>query len=183
MSRVSIYYHMTLSPPGSLRCKVMVDKEAQESSVYVSFKTTRSGLTSPAEYLEYMKVRQRLRKGRVQGGGPRSGVLTLGSTWISGRRGSCQGGKCPSPSGPGLWELTRTALSFRLFNLPPHHPPLQDRVFETALSSRLFKLSRETDPPFASAALGQEPLTATIQTHTLTATPMEGGSLWGVGGG
>ena len=58
------------------------------------------------------------------------------------------------------------------------HPPpvLQDRVFETALSSRLFKLSCETDPPFASAALGQEPLTATIQTHTLTATPMEGGS-------
>ena len=43
----------------------MVDKEAQESSVYVSFKTPRIGLTSPAQYLEYMKVRQHPPKERV----------------------------------------------------------------------------------------------------------------------
>ena len=55
----------------------MVDKEVQESSVYVSFKTPRIGLTSPAQYLEYMKVRQHSRKGwGLQGERPRRSSST-----------------------------------------------------------------------------------------------------------
>ena len=52
--------------------------------------------------------------------------------------------------------------------------PLQDLVFEFALSNRLFKLSRLTDPPFSTASISQEPLTATVQSKVLSAVVMEG---------
>ena len=75
----------------------MVDKEAQESSVYVSFKTPRIGLTSPAQYLEYMKVRQHPLKERVGLQGRKAAAAavargeaapTQGKSGASGEKGS-----------------------------------------------------------------------------------------------
>ena len=86
------------------RCKVMIDKEAQETTVYVSFKLDRQGTITPAQYLEQIK----------------------------------------------------------------------DLAFQSVVSSRLFKLSRGTDPPFSSAGVGQEALTVSIMSNTLTATAIDG---------
>mmetsp|Transcript_12208 Transcript_12208/g.26250 ORF Transcript_12208/g.26250 Transcript_12208/m.26250 type:complete len:1102 (+) Transcript_12208:74-3379(+) len=44
----------TLSQHEVPRCKVMVDKEAQDSTVFVSFKHPRSKTTTPAEFLEHL---------------------------------------------------------------------------------------------------------------------------------
>ena len=56
----------------------------------------------------------------------------------------------------------------------------QDSVFEVALGSRLFKLSRETEkPPFAAATASTEPLCNTASSYNLTAVSLEGGCVWG----
>lgn len=47
-------------------------------------------------------------------------------------------------------------------------------IFQEALNTRLWKLSREADPPFASAAVGEEPVCGTTQSVVMSATAMEG---------
>ena len=82
----------------------------------------------------------------------------------------------PNPRSP-LQEAQESTVyvSFkteRSANMTPNQylRQLRGLVFESALSNRLFKLSRGADPPFASASVGSEPLTVSITSNTLSAT-------------
>ncbi|KAJ9517538.1 hypothetical protein QJQ45_024978 [Haematococcus lacustris] len=50
-------------------------------------------------------------------------------------------------------------------------------VFHEVLNTRLYKLSRGPDPPFASANVSDDPLTATTHSRVLAASAMEGQAL------
>jgi len=50
----------------------------------------------------------------------------------------------------------------------------QSWVFQEVLNTRLFKLSREQEPPFATASISEEALCSTTQSVVLSAVAMEG---------
>ncbi|KAF5842254.1 peptidase M16 inactive domain-containing protein, partial [Dunaliella salina] len=92
------------TPHTQPRYKVFIDKEVQESTVFVSFKQKRPPMSTPKQLLDHF----------------------------------------------------------------------ESYVFQEVLNTRLFKLSREQEPPFAVAAVSEEPLCATTQSLVLTAVAMEG---------
>ncbi len=96
-----------LVPHSEPRCRVFVDKEQQDSSVYVSFKVPRRPIATPEQFL--------------------------------------------------------------------HH--LRQMVFQQALSARLFRICRAHEPPFFSASVSDDSLTASVDSFVLTAQSLEGGTL------
>ncbi|GFR46295.1 hypothetical protein Agub_g7851, partial [Astrephomene gubernaculifera] len=92
------------TPHEQPRFKVLVDRETQHPSVYVSYKHPRMQIRTPQEFLQHL------------------------------------------------------ALS----------------VFEIALNNRLYKIGRQREPPFASAAVSDEPLCATAGSCVLSATALDG---------
>ncbi|EFJ46689.1 hypothetical protein VOLCADRAFT_105434 [Volvox carteri f. nagariensis] len=50
-------------------------------------------------------------------------------------------------------------------------------IFEVAINNRLYKISRQRQPPFASASVSEEPLCATTGSCVLSATAMDGEAL------
>ncbi|KAG2437776.1 hypothetical protein HYH02_011151 [Chlamydomonas schloesseri] len=93
-----------VTPHAEPRYKVLVDRETQHPSVYVSYKHPRMRISTPADFLQHL------------------------------------------------------ALS----------------VFEIALNTRLYKLTRQRAPAFASASVSDEPLCATAGSCVLMATALEG---------
>lgn len=71
-----------------------------------------------------------------------------------------------------LTHTLRQPLSYLLLPLLPRPP--QTWVLQEVINSRLFKLSRDTDPPFANGAVSDEGLTATTGSLVLSAVAMEG---------